>query len=171
MQLDGLKHVLKLRTRQQLRTNLFADLGTDLHLHDKAIVPRASLEYRVRTTPDTKLFSSSHYLCLTADHTKLDRASGYNQPKGGVYSNPVYKGMYTSNPGEKKLPVFSYSNVSNCPKVSNRRLHPLNVSNQLVDDHDAGKHVSELPCKNPALAAPVLKLLSTPSDNRTEPYI
>jgi hypothetical protein len=47
LQLDGMKHVLKLRTRQQLRTNLFADLGTDFHLQDRTLVPRASLEYRV----------------------------------------------------------------------------------------------------------------------------
>lgn len=55
LKLDGMKHVLKLRTRQQLRTNLFADLGTDFHLQDRTLVPRASLEYRVHNKHDRHL--------------------------------------------------------------------------------------------------------------------
>ena len=47
VQLDGLQHLLKLRTRQQLRNNLFAELGADLSASRMAIKPRAALEYKV----------------------------------------------------------------------------------------------------------------------------
>ena len=39
--------MLKLRTRQQLRNNLFAELGADLNASKMAITPKAALEYRV----------------------------------------------------------------------------------------------------------------------------
>jgi hypothetical protein len=65
LKLDGLKHVLKLRTRQQLRTNVFADLGTDFHLQGKQLVPRASLEYRVHNK------SNKHLATLRVDRRAL----------------------------------------------------------------------------------------------------
>jgi len=65
LKLDGLKHVLKLRTRQQLRTHLFADLGTDFHLQDRMLVPRASLEYRLHSK------SEKHLATLRVDRRAL----------------------------------------------------------------------------------------------------
>ncbi len=47
MQLGGLQHLLKLRTRQQLRNNLFAELGADLNASKMKVIPSAALEYRV----------------------------------------------------------------------------------------------------------------------------
>lgn len=48
LQLDGVQHILRLRSRLQISEQLFADVGADLSLNRKALYPRTALEYRAR---------------------------------------------------------------------------------------------------------------------------
>lgn len=65
LKLGGLQHILKLRTRQQLRNNLFAELGADLNASRMAVTPKAALEYRVKSNAD------KHLMTLRADRRAL----------------------------------------------------------------------------------------------------
>lgn len=48
VQLDGMQHILRLRSRLQVSDKLFVDLGADCSLNRRALYPRTALEYRVR---------------------------------------------------------------------------------------------------------------------------
>lgn len=65
LKLDGVQHILRLRSRLQLSNQLFADVGADFSLNRKALYPRTALEYKVQNK------KGSHIATLRADRRAL----------------------------------------------------------------------------------------------------